>query len=100
MEYITIQQAAEKWGITERRIQVLCTSNRLPGAVKFGRQWAIPADLPKPVDERVKSGRYIKAKEESVRSGIKKKVIFSFFSGSGFLDLGFELNGFDIDLVN
>lgn len=100
MEYITIQQAAEKWGITERRIQVLCTSNRLPGAVKFGRQWAIPADLPKPVDERVKSGRYIKAKEESVRSSIKKKVIFSFFSGSGFLDLGFELNGFDIDLVN
>jgi DNA (cytosine-5)-methyltransferase 1 len=29
-----------------------------------------------------------------------KKVIFSFFSGSGFLDLGFETNGFDIDLVN
>lgn len=100
MEYITIQQAAAKWGITERRIQVLCTSNRLPGAVKFGRQWAIPADLPKPVDERVKSGRYIKAKEGSVCSCTKKKVIFSFFSGSGFLDLGFELNGFDIDLVN
>ena len=30
----------------------------------------------------------------------RKKVIFSFFSGSGFLDLGFESNGFDIDLVN
>lgn len=30
----------------------------------------------------------------------KKKIIFSFFSGSGFLDLGFETNGFDIDLVN
>lgn len=29
-----------------------------------------------------------------------KKIIFSFFSGSGFLDLGFETNGFDIDLVN
>lgn len=30
----------------------------------------------------------------------KKLVIFSFFSGSGFLDLGFENNGFQVDLVN
>lgn len=30
----------------------------------------------------------------------RKLVIFSFFSGSGFLDLGFEKNGFDVDLVN
>ena len=100
MEYITIQQAAEKWGITERRIQVLCTSNRLPGAVKFGRQWAIPSDLPKPIDERVKSGRYIKSKDDVPLHQSKKKVIFSFFSGSGFLDLGFDLNGYSVDLVN
>lgn len=60
MEYITIQEAAGKWDLSERRIQVLCTSNRLPGAVKFGRQWAIPADTAKPDDARIKSGKYVK----------------------------------------
>lgn len=60
MKYMTIQEAAEKWEISERRVQVLCTSNRLPGAEKFGRQWAIPADIEKPDDARIRSGRYIK----------------------------------------
>ncbi|MBE5802717.1 MAG: helix-turn-helix domain-containing protein [Clostridiales bacterium] len=63
MKYMTIQEAAEKWEISERRVQVLCTSNRLPGAEKFGRQWAIPADLEKPDDARVKSGRYAKKRK-------------------------------------
>lgn len=60
MEFMTIQVASEKWGISERRIQTLCTTGRLEGAQKFGRQWAIPADVEKPVDARIKSGRYIK----------------------------------------
>lgn len=60
MEYMTIQEAADRWGITERRIQVLCASGRLDGATKFGRQWAIPADAEKPDDARIKSGKYIK----------------------------------------
>lgn len=61
MEYMTIQEAAIKWGISSRRIQVLCAEGRLEGAVKFGRQWAIPADLEKPEDARIKSGKYVKA---------------------------------------
>lgn len=60
MEYMTIQEAASRWSITERRIQVLCASGRLEGATKFGRQWAIPADAEKPDDARIKSGKYIK----------------------------------------
>ena len=60
MEYMTIQDAADRWGITERRIQVLCASGRLEGATKFGRQWAIPTDAKKPDDARIKSGKYIK----------------------------------------
>ncbi len=60
MEYMTIQDASEKWGISSRRIQVLCSEGRLQGAVKFGRQWAIPADLDKPADARVKTGKYRK----------------------------------------
>lgn len=60
MEYMTIQQTAEKWGITSRRVQVLCSKGRLEGARKFGRQWAIPIDCSKPNDARIKSGKYIK----------------------------------------
>jgi len=64
MEYMTIQEASEKWGITARRIQVLCADGRLPGAQKFGRQWAIPSNLSKPDDARIKSGKYRKGDYE------------------------------------
>ncbi|GMQ56526.1 AraC family transcriptional regulator [Vallitalea sediminicola] len=51
--YISIKQAAEKWNISERRIQKLCMDNRVPNAVKFGRAWAIPIDTKKPADKRL-----------------------------------------------
>ena len=66
MEYLSIKQTAEKWGITVRRIQVLCAEERIPGAVKIGSYWAIPADAKKPVDQRIKSGKYIKGSVVSV----------------------------------
>ncbi|WP_298647512.1 hypothetical protein [uncultured Proteiniphilum sp.] len=59
-EYMTIQDAAKKWGITERRVQVLCASGRIEGARKFSRVWAIPSDMEKPSDARIKSGKYLK----------------------------------------
>lgn len=49
--------------ISIRRIQVLCTEGRIPGAMKIGSYWAIPADAEKRDDQRVKSGKYIKTKE-------------------------------------
>lgn len=61
--YIKIQEAAEKWGISERRINTLCLQGRIEGAVKFGTTWAIPFDAEKPKDARVKTGRFIKSKE-------------------------------------
>lgn len=64
MEYLSIRQTADKWGISIRRIQVLCTEGRIPGAMKIGSYWAIPADAEKPDDQRVKSGKYIKNKEQ------------------------------------
>ena len=60
MEYLSIKQTAEKWGITVRRIQVLCAEERIPGAVKIGSYWAIPADAEKPCDQRIKSVKYRK----------------------------------------
>ena len=43
MEYITVRQFAEKWGISERRVQKYCAAGRIPGARKFGVSWEIPA---------------------------------------------------------
>ncbi len=62
--YTTIQEIAKKWGISERRVNVLCSEGRIEGAVKFGNTWAIPEKAEKPADARIKSGKYIKGKEE------------------------------------
>lgn len=98
MKYMTIKEASKKWDITVRRIQVLCSEGRIQGATRFGRAWAIPVDSEKPRDARIKSGKYIK---KTIGMDTNKKLkLFSFFSGSGFLDLGFEKTGYDIELVN
>lgn len=59
MEYLSVKQTSEKWGISTRRIQILCNEDRIPGATKIGSYWAIPADAERPKDERVKTGKYI-----------------------------------------
>ena len=48
MKSLTVRQAAEKWGLSPRTVQQLCTQRRIPGAQKFGKAWAIPADAQKP----------------------------------------------------
>ena len=60
MKYLSVPQTAERWGISSRRIQILCHEARIPGAVKIGNRWAIPDDEPKPADARIKSGKYVK----------------------------------------
>ena len=62
MTLLSISQTSERWGISVRRIQVLCREGRVPGAMRIGHSWAIPIDEPKPIDARVKSGKYIKQK--------------------------------------
>ena len=61
MEFITVKEAAEKWGLSERRLQTMCNEGIIPGVVKFGHAWAIPNEAEKPVDKRIKSGKYIKS---------------------------------------
>lgn len=54
MDYITAKEAAEKWGISQRRVQVLCEQERIKGAVRLGWAWAIPKDVEKHKDARKK----------------------------------------------
>ena len=63
MKYLSAQEAANKWGISDRRVQILCNQDRIPGVIRIGNIWGIPDDAEKPKDERVKSGKYIKEKE-------------------------------------
>ena len=56
--YRTIKETAALWGISARRLQVLCTEGRIPGAAKLGREWAIPSNALKPEDARVITGHY------------------------------------------
>jgi len=56
--YTTIKNIAAKWGITPRRVQVMCSQEKIPGAVKFGRDWAIPINADKPEDGRITTGEY------------------------------------------
>ena len=51
---------SEKWGITSRRISVLCAEGRIDGAIKKGKTWLIPSETTKPADARIKSGKYVK----------------------------------------
>ena len=60
MEYMAIAEAAAKWKLSNRRIQVLCAQERIPGVCRIGNILAIPKDAEKPVDARVKSGMYKK----------------------------------------
>jgi len=59
-EYLSIRQIAERWGLSKRRVQVLCAENRIPGAIRIDSVWAIPINAEKPNDARIKSGKYRK----------------------------------------
>lgn len=54
MNYISVREAAQKWGISERRVQKLCEGNRIDGIQRFGRSWMIPKVAEKPIDLRKK----------------------------------------------
>ena len=54
MKYISAQEAANKWGLTVRRVQDLCKNHAIDGAVRWGRGWMIPDDANRPTDRRKK----------------------------------------------
>mgnify|MGYP000008747829 FL=1 len=55
MDYITTIEMSKIWGISSRRIFLLCSQGRVPGAEKKGKPWLIPKDAVKPTDPRKKN---------------------------------------------
>lgn len=66
--FMTVKQASEKWGISDRRVRVLCAEGKISGAYREGRGWKIPADARKPADGRFKS-------KESLLAQIDRKKV-------------------------
>ena len=60
MEYMTLKEAAEKWGVTPRRVNYYCAGERISGAVKMAGVWLLPKTAEKPLHSRTKQGRELR----------------------------------------
>ncbi|MEL7609107.1 MAG: Fic family protein [Bacillota bacterium] len=56
MEYVSVKQAAERWGLSDRRVRLLCEQEKIEGVIRQGRSYRIPANAVKPVDGRTLRG--------------------------------------------
>lgn len=69
MEFMSAREAADKWGISQRRVAVLCSEQRIKEATMVGNMWIIPSSAEKPIDAR--STRYNKTAEKAVKPFLK-----------------------------
>ncbi|MCD8211598.1 MAG: helix-turn-helix domain-containing protein, partial [Oscillospiraceae bacterium] len=74
MKFLTVAEAAEKWGIAQRTVRNYCANGRFPGAVQEGRSWRIPegAERPERINARPDpSGTLLGALRKEKGSGMK-----------------------------
>ena len=69
MEFMSAREAADKWGISQRRVAVLCSENRIDNATMVGNMWIIPTTAEKPIDAR--SVRYRKCDSKKTKPFLK-----------------------------
>ena len=70
--YISVEEAAEKWNLSQRRVQDLCRTGKVPEAKRFGTNWMIPAAAARPADGRSKGAKAAKAGENWQQPLIRK----------------------------
>ncbi len=71
MEYIKVSKAAEKWGISTRRVRVLCAEGKIEGVIRKGNLYMIPENATKPMDGRMNRSAFlalIESKKEKLSS--------------------------------
>ena len=56
--YLSVNDAADKWSLTPRRVRAMCADGQIDGAAKLGKEWAIPEDAERPSDGRETTGQY------------------------------------------
>lgn len=57
MKFMTVEETAKKWGVSNRQVQKLCSEGKIQNVEKFGTSWAIPANARKPLDGRTKKNK-------------------------------------------
>ena len=57
MDYSTVKETAQRWGVSVRTVNMHLNAGRVPGAVRKEHGWLVPADAQKPVDRRCKQGK-------------------------------------------
>ena len=81
VEYISVQQAADNWHISERSVRNYCSLGRIEGALIEGGIWKIPSDAQKPQRQKrhaVKKETLLdvlkREKDSSLSGGIYHKI--------------------------
>ena len=74
MEYISVRQFAEKYGISERTVRHYCTTGRIEGAFITGKTWNIPAEAILPTKGKVKISTLLSRMREEKESKLKKSI--------------------------
>ena len=69
MGFMSAREAAYKWGISQRRVALLCSEHRIENAMMVGNMWIIPTAAEKPVDAR--STRYTRSNGKNVKPFVK-----------------------------
>lgn len=111
MEYLSTKEISEKWGISQRRVAILCEEGRIYGAAKVGKTWLLPIDSEKPDDGRFRRMKMytelyknIEKKYEVIYPENKMATYSSLLNYSDDLDKPYQRwyrykEGFSIDLV-
>jgi len=74
LAYINVKEAAEKWQISDRRVRILCEQGKIPGVIRHGRSYQIPADAEKPADGRLTRGQNLPMAYAALLNGIDLKM--------------------------
>lgn len=73
MEFVSVAEMAERWGVSERTVRNYCASGKIPGAFLTGKTWNVPAHAIRP--DRINKAQprtllgHLQAEKESRRSG-------------------------------
>lgn len=80
LSFISAKEAAEKWDISRRRVVILCSENRIDGAMMVGNMWIIPSNAEKPIDKRKinKNRKYYKANGKEFDITIEETISETF----------------------
>lgn len=100
MQFLNVKRIADKWDVTERRVISLLRAGRIPGAVKNGLSWQIPADAIKPYDRRTRYSAYERAGRRVVIAGINNEIgmaVARILTENGFDIIGLYQTGAQIN---